>query len=212
MWYDPFIQGLGPVFGVPALIGTGFFLFRLLVSSAGLADGHIADHTAHADTTHPNVPHVPHAPHDNQKNGHAGILDGWNTFQSAFSWLMGFGWAGLTGYAVLGLGGVLSVALGAAGGIGMAWLTRAMLRGMRRFESDGTIGIDRCLGQEGEVYLSIPGRNPSVPSVSGQVRVVVDGKARIYNAVARDEASITTGSRVLVVATHPDNSLIVQAI
>lgn len=208
MWYDPFIQGLGPVFGVPALIGTGFFLFRLLVAGAGLADGHIADHTAHADASHP------HAPHDIQKNGHAGLLDGWLTFQSAFSWLMGFGWSGLTGYAVLGLGPALSAAIGVAGGVAMAWLTRAMLRGMRRFESDGTIAIDRCLGQEGEVYLTIPGRSlgANPPSMSGQVRVVVDGKARIYNAVARDEALIATGSRVLVVATHPDNSLIVQAI
>lgn len=208
MWYDPFIQGLGPVFGVPALIGTGFFLFRLLVSGAGLADGHIADHSGHIDASHG------HAPHEIQKNGHAGILEGWITFQSAFSWLMGFGWSGLTGYTVLGLGAALSGALGVAGGIGMAWLTRAMLRGMRRFESDGTIAIDRCLGQEGEVYLTIPGRSPgaSPPSMSGQVRVVIDGKARIYNAVARDEASISTGSRVLVVATHPDNSLIVQAI
>lgn len=212
MWYDPFIQGLGPMFGVPALLGTGFFLFRLMVSGAGLADGHIADHTGHADTA--DAPASSPDAHDLQKTGHSSMFDGWITLQSAFSWLMGFGWSGLIGYAVLGLGGALSAMLGTAGGVAMAWLTRAMLRGMRHFERDGTIGIDRCLGHEGEVYVSIAGRTPGAasPSASGQVRVVVDGKARIYNAVARDEAPIATGARVLVVATQPDNSLIVQSL
>ncbi len=98
MWYDPFIQGLGPVFGVPALLGTGFFLFRLMVSGAGLADGHIADHTGHADTA--DAPATSPDSHDLQKPGHSSMFDGWITLQSAFSWLMGFGWSGLIGYAV----------------------------------------------------------------------------------------------------------------
>ena len=78
---------------------------------------------------------------------------------------------------------------------------------MRKLETDGTITLDTMPGLEASVYVGIPPRGNG----TGQIRVEVRGAERFVTASSRD-AAIPTGSRVLILATNPDNSVVVQSL
>ena len=78
-----------------------------------------------------------------------------------------------------------------------------MLRAMNELQASGNISIRTALGCEGDVYVTVPS-----DGVGGQVRVTLDSRQRIYNAVTRGE-DLATGTRVKVVNVNDDNTLTV---
>ena len=78
------------------------------------------------------------------------------TFRSVAAALTFFGLTGLTSAVNLqhepGLSLVLALAGGAAALFGVAYLMRTL----HRLKSDGTIHIERAVGQSGTVYLTVP--------------------------------------------------------
>ena len=117
---------------------------------------------------------------------------------------MGFGWLGLAGLKGGTEWGPLMINIVAvAGGAGMVWVLAMLLRGVASLQSSGNVSIQSAAGHEGDVYLTVPGAGGR-----GQVRVTVENRQRIYNAVTTGE-DLPTGTRVRVVKVNDDNTLTV---
>jgi hypothetical protein len=183
-------------FSVPALVGTGVFLLRMLFmllggdhgADVGAADGGVLDATGGLDS----------GGHD--ATGAFTVL----SVQSLAAFAAGFGWAGVG--ALLGMGASVPAAagVGVAGGLLMIWLLGLLLKGAHDLQSSGTLTLDAALGATGEVYASIPAAGTG----RGQVRLVLRDRLRIFDAVATAEA-LPRSARIRVLAVNDDNTLTV---
>jgi hypothetical protein len=110
------------------------------------------------------------------------------------------------GAAFFGVGGLLGGAIGLpslvtlvpAFGIGSAALvgTAALMRQVRRLESDGSIRIDGAVGSPATVYVPIPAgqRGP------GKVQLALQGRIVELSAITTAESTLPTGAPVVVVS------------
>lgn len=226
MWYDALFSGSAAWFGIPAVLGTAFFMLRTALGFLGVFSD-VGDSVGHHDVPHDlphdlahDVPHdvpmgetplahhadIPHHPtaHAAQASPLVTVAEIFSV-QSIAAFAGAFGWAGLIGREHFGpLGGAFT---GLVAGVAVAAGVIAVFRQFRKFESDGTITLADMLGLEAAVYVRIPARG----SGSGQIRVEVRGAERFVNAISRD-AMIPTGARVLILAVNPDNSVVVQSL
>ncbi len=178
-------------FGVPAVIGTVFFTLRLVTMLVGGDFGH-GDFDAQGAELHHGDPAEAFK-----------IL----SVQSIAAFFMGFGWGGLGAMR----GGDWSwpastlVALGC--GIGMMWLLAMLLRGLMAMQSSGNVSLNDAIGAEAEVYVSIPAST----GAGGQVKVVINGHQRIYNAISEADA-LPSHTRVRIVRINEDNTVTVAPV
>lgn len=125
--------------------------------------------------------------------GHAGgSLD----LLSARALAAGLAFFGIGGLAALslGLGSLLALPAAAAVGVGAAAATAALMRAVRRLEDDGTVRLERAIGQPGTVYLRIPGHRAG----AGKVLLTLQNRTVECQAVTSlDE--LPTGTPVIVV-------------
>ncbi len=180
-------------FAVPALVGTILFLIRLVMLLVGGA--HIGD-------LHAGEIHVGSA---GDHHGDPGEAFKALSLQSIVAFLMGFGWAGFGAFRGSQLSMMPSIAIGVAGGVGMVWLLGIMLKGMYDLQSSGNVDIHAAVGQEGDVYLTVPPKGEG----RGQVRVTLQERQRIWNAITEGEA-LPTSTRVRVTRVNDDNTLTVS--
>lgn len=190
--HETFFQGQAIWFGVPALLATAVFALKVVLLSLG------ADHGAgvhdlgdvHAGDLHH---------HDDSATAFKLL-----SVQSITAFLMGFGWGGLGALHLTEwpLGGVVLTAL--ASGVAMAWVLGMAMRAMMELQASGNIPIESAVGKEGTVYVGVPGPGGG----RGQIKLVVDGRQRIYDAVSGAE-ELPTGTRVSVLAANGDNTLTV---
>ncbi len=93
---------------------------------------------------------------------------------------------------------------GTAAGLLAVLLISILFSQMKKLQSDGTVIIQNAIGQTGTVYLTIPARG------SGQVQVPVQGVLRLFDAVAKDQKIIKTGSKVRVLDIMEEKTLVVE--
>lgn len=124
--------------------------------------------------------------------------------QSIAAFCMGFGWAGLAALKGSEWGLFTSLLVGFAVGVGMVWLIVWMFRLIYSLRASGNIPIERALGAEGTVYVTVPGQSAG----RGQVRVVIDNHQRLYRAVTEGER-LARQARVRVVRVNRDNTVTV---
>jgi hypothetical protein len=177
-------------FTIPAIFGTFVFIVRLVLMLAG---GHSDIGDVHADA--------------GGHHGDSGEAFQLLSVQSIAAFLMGFGWGGLGGLRGAGWDWTTSLLIGLAAGVGMVWLLALLLKAVFDLQSSGNIAMDRALGAQGDVYVTVPARN----SGSGQVRIVINDRQRIYNAVTAGEA-IPTNTRVRVESVNDNRTLTVVAV
>lgn len=180
------------IFSVPALLGTVVFLVKMgLMTLGGFGDADVdvdvdldvdADVDADAST------------------------DAFNllSIQSIAALLMGFGWGGLFGRQILEWNFAGSIALGLAFGFALVWLLGILLKAMYDLQNSGHVRARDAVGTNGVVYANIPGKGEG----RGQVRVVVNERARFYTAVSDGDA-LTTNTEVRIVSLNNDGSLTV---
>ena len=196
------------LFTVPALLGTMVFLIKLGLMALG------AGADADVDVPHDvDIPHDVDVPHDIDVQADAHDALGHDDSTAAFTYLsiqgiaafvMGFGWGGLIGLRTFRWELLSSVVLAVAFGAFLMWLLGILLRAVYSLQQSGNIRIADTVGCEGVVYTNIPGAGEG----RGSVRVVIDDRARIYNAVTEGEA-LPTKSRVRVTQANRDNSVTV---
>jgi hypothetical protein len=193
--YDLFFSQGAAWYTIPAIVGTGFFTLRMLLLMAG--SGHHLGVDFHSDV------------HAGDLHGDADASDSTHSFQilsiqTIAAFVMGFGWAGLAGLKGTHWDPVMVNLVAIGCGAGMVWLLGLLLRGMTEMQTSGTIQIASAVGREGDVYVTVPGDGAR----RGQVRVTVESRQRIYDAISKGE-DLPTGSRVRVLHANDDNTLTV---
>ncbi len=178
-------------FAVPALVGTFVFVIRIGLLMVGHHGGDV-----HGDL---------HLDSGDAHHGDPGEAFKALSIQSIAAFLMGFGWFALGAYRGTGLHWVPSVVVGFVGGIAMVWLLGLLLKAMNDLQCSGNIDISRALGQEADVYVTVPARGEG----RGQVRITLQQRMRICNAVTDGEA-IPTSTRVRITRVNDDNTLTVS--
>ncbi|MDP1660419.1 MAG: hypothetical protein Q8L55_00760 [Phycisphaerales bacterium] len=179
-------------FTVPALLGTGIFLLKLLLIMVGL------DHHGDADGLDGG-----HGHHGGDASGAFKLV----SVQTTFGFIMGFGWGGLVCLKAFEWSPALSVLGGLVSGSAFGFLVALLLHAVKKMESSGNVNMASAVGHEADVYANIPAKGEG----RGQVRVVIGNRERIVQATS-DGPALKTGSRVKVVHTHTDNSIIVTPV
>jgi hypothetical protein len=125
------------------------------------------------------------------------------SLQSICAFAMGFGWAGLAGLKGTQWSAVTINGVAFAVGAGLVWALAMMLRAMAELQTSGNIPIAAAEGREGDVYVTVASGGSG-----GQVRITLNERQRIYNAITRGE-DLATGTRIRVVKVNDDNTLTV---
>lgn len=201
------------LFTIPAMLGTLVFVIRLgLMLIGGIGDGVDGGHMdlgghmdvgADVDMDVDTDVHLG-ADADGGDSTHAFEL---LSLQSIAAFLMGFGWGGLGGFIGFDWTVPTSVLAGVAFGAALVWLLGLLMKAMYDLQASGNVHIQDAVGAQGTVYANVPARGGG----RGQVRVVVNQQARIYNAVSDGDA-IVTSSSVRVVRANEDHTLTVTPV
>jgi membrane protein implicated in regulation of membrane protease activity len=97
--------------------------------------------------------------------------------------------------------------IAAASGVAALYGVFYLMRGLYRLNCEGTQRIDRAIGREGVVYLSIPGGQNG----SGKIHVTLQNRLLEFEAMTAGEP-LPTGTHVVVTALQsPDRVLVVAA-
>jgi membrane protein implicated in regulation of membrane protease activity len=104
---------------------------------------------------------------------------------------------GIAGLAALSSGQSQGVAFGIALLFGLAALygVHFLMKSLHQLRHDGTIRIERSVGERGSVYVPIPPNN----SGTGQVQLKVQGRLVEYTATTPNPERLATGTQVVVV-------------
>lgn len=178
-------------FAIPALIGTLFFVIRLVLSLTGAdafidVDGPDAPADAHQDST---------------------ALFKFFSLQSILMFCLGYGWTGLAAYRTMEVAWAPSAVIALIGGVASAWFLLWLFGLMHRLEAQGNIPIDSALGCEGDVYVTVPRAGTG----RGQVRVTIGNRQRTYSAVSKGD-EVRPPTRVRVLSINDDRSITVGAV
>lgn len=185
--YDLFFTEGAALFTVPAIVGTVFFALRLVLMSLGLS------HDTHG-------PDAVDAHHGDSSEAFKAL-----SIQGIAAFMMGFGWGGLGGLKGTDWGWTGAVACAILAGLAMLWLLGILLKGVYDLEASGNIPADLAVGERGTVYAAVPARGEG----RGQVKLVIDQRQRIFNAVSSDEP-LPTNTSVQVIHVNADNTLTVS--
>ncbi len=115
-----------------------------------------------------------------------------------------FGWVGIA-MVESGVSDGVSIIVATLSGALMMTLMAGMFFILMKAQYDGTMKIEKAIGQTGEVYLTIQSKRGGL----GKVQVKVMGALRTLDALTDDESDIETGKMVRVSNVLNDNTLIV---
>jgi membrane protein implicated in regulation of membrane protease activity len=193
------------VYLVCALVGGTLLVCQFLLGLLGLGDHHDigTDHDFHFDHD------AGHADAGHSGSGHehaSSIFLSVLTFRTVVAALLFFG---LTGLAIgprmedTALTFGFALAAGAGAMLAVAW----MMKTLYRLKADGTVRINRAVGQTGTVYLTVPARQ----SGAGKVTLKLQNRTVECQAVTRRD-SLPTGTTVVVVGiVAPDTVEVITA-
>jgi len=126
-----------------------------------------------------------------------GIDDGMHilSVRSIMSFLMFYGWSGLAaiergGMSWWGVSGI-SLLVGTVMMLFTAWLFFTLIK----LQESGTMKLSNALGQQGEVYLTIPAKKQG----EGKVQIIIQGSYKTLDAMTEDTEAIPTDSVIEVV-------------
>lgn len=187
------------VFMLCAVVGSVIVAVQFLLTLAGFGHDLGFDGDAHVD--------VDHGGADTHGTGHDGshffsVL----SFRSVVAALAVFGLAGLgsnaSGWSPY-FTVVVALGAGAAALFVVAWTMR-LLYGLK---DDGTVHIERAVGHQGTVYLTVPGEN------HGTGKVLLNLQNRTVECLAvTSKGSLATGLPVVVVSVLGPNTVEVEAV
>ncbi|MFZ5857152.1 MAG: hypothetical protein ACOYZ6_09985 [Chloroflexota bacterium] len=185
------------IYWASTIIGGTLFILRLIMLFIGGGvsdDGLDSALDANIDAGHTDL-----ADH----HGDADVSFKLLSLQGLTSFFMMFG---LVGLALLkaGLPVLLTVLGGIIAGLGTVTIISLIFTQMKRLQTDGTVNIQNTIGQDGNVYLTIPKNG------SGQVQIIVQGSLKIFDAVSSNKNPISTGEKIHVVGVAGGNTLIVE--
>ena len=200
-WFQA-LSGFGQAMFVVAVIGSVFFVFKLVLMFMGIggdlvpdadgadADGLDSDGDADAD--------------DGDHTAAAEALHLFSVHGLALALAMG-GWSALGVYSATDLAIVaapVGLVVGFVAMVFHAWCMRQVLK----LQEDPTIDHKNAVGLTGRVYLRIPAHGEG----SGKIQLVLHESLEEFEAVSQDPEPIPTGEEVRVVGLSDEGKLVVQ--
>lgn len=183
------------IYWASTIIGGTLFVLRtmMLVLGGGFGEGDFdADFDADMDASFDEIDH-------DATDASFKLL----SLQGLTAFFMMFGLVGLALFHS-GLHVAITIFGSVAAGLITAWILSLIFKAMLSLQSDGTLDIQNAIGQVGEVYLTIPAKG------TGQVRVVVQGALRVFDAMSVNNKKIVTGEKIKVVEAISGNLLKVE--
>ncbi len=182
---------MNTLFGICAVLGGTVLVCQFVLTLFGL--GHAHDFVDHIPGDVGDVGHAGgddgHAQQEHGSNWFFGII----TFRTVVAALTFFGLAGLameSGGAATGP--TLIVALGS--GVAAMYGVHSMMQFLAGMRADGTVRIDRAVGQTGTVYVTIPARRGG----AGKIQMNLQNRTMEFPALtASDE--LPPGATIKVV-------------
>jgi hypothetical protein len=176
------------------LVGSPLLVVQFLLSLLGFGhqdapggdhDFHSGDHDAHA-SGHQDV-------HDSGHDSYVTWFVGLLSLRTLAAALTFFGLAGLSASMNLQEPMVLAVAVagGAAAFVIVAWLMKTM----NKLKADGTVRMERAVGKNGTVYLTVPANKAG----AGKVTLNLQNRTVEYQAIT-PAGELPTGAKVVVTA------------
>ena len=201
--------GIEKLFIGCAVIGGVLFVVRLILQFMG-ADHGMGDDIGGGVDVHTDfggghdVSGNPHDPglHSGESYLSFKIL----SFQGLTAFFMMFGLVGLAMMNQTEQGAIRSLLAATVAGMGTVWVISVIFRQAGALQCCGNINLKNAIGLEGEIYLTIPAGDV------GKVRLTVQERLRIYDAVAVDKTEIKTGQRIRITDVTPQDTLVVEKI
>ncbi len=174
------------------LTGATLMACQFLLSLLGFGEHHGADgHDFHDAGGHDG--HAGGHGSDGHADQHVSWLFGVLTFRSLVAALMFFGLVGLATHDYLEQPHNLLAAL--AAGAGTLYMVAFLMRSLHRLRAEGTARIEKSVGKNGTVYLTVPSQKAG----AGKVTLNLQNRTVEYQAVTPHQ-TLPTGARVVVVA------------
>ncbi len=196
-WFSA-LTALQKAFALFAALGGGLFLIRLVLVFAGMGD----HDTGAGDDLDVDDAHGGDAHHHADADLDFKLL----SLQGLTAFFMVFGLVGLAMSRGSGFLAVPSVVVGLLAGGLVVFVLKKMFQGFGKLQHSGTLELKNAIGQEGTVYLTIPGNEP------GKVNVVIQGRLQLFDALSQDQEKIETGARVKVIDLTNGNVLVVRRV
>ncbi len=188
------------VYMICAALGGTLIVCQFLATIFGLGGHHDAggghdaaggdDMAGHDTSGHDDGSHDGHDHHDAGPNWFISKLT-FRTLSAAFAF---FGLAGLAALR-FEMEPLARLAIAGAAGAAAFFLVAWVMQLMGKLNVDGTVRIERAVGSEGTVYLSIPGAKSGV----GKVHVNQLNRTIEYKAITSQE-QLPTGAKIVVVS------------
>jgi hypothetical protein len=192
------------IYLICAVVGGTLLLCQFLLSLIGVGDHGDTDAGHDFHDAGGGDHHDAHADHAAHASWFIGVL----TFRSLVAALTFFGLAGLTATVNFQQAPPLALAIALAAGIGALFGVAYLMHMLHQLKADGTVRIERALGQKGTVYLNIPGQKGGV----GKVTLNLQNRTVEYQAVTPNEP-LPTGAKIVVTAVlGPDTVEVIPAI
>jgi hypothetical protein len=191
------------MFLICAIVGGTLLVCQFALGLLGVGHHELGGGDVHADVPH-DVGHDQDAGHEHE-DGHSSWLLGVLTFRAVVAALAFFGLAGMAAHTH-GLDDVQSLGVGLAAGAGAFVLVGFVMRSMSHLRAEGTLHIERAVGQSGTVYLSIPGYKAG----AGKVHVKFQNRLVEYQAITA-LGDLPTGALVVVVSVAGPGTVEVAA-
>ncbi len=189
-----------------AVVGGTVLACQMVLTLVGMGHhdmdvSHIPDDLS-ADGVHDTgISDIHHDVHDHGSTWLFGVIS-FRTLVAAFTFF------GLTGMAAqsaqLALPWQLLIAIFA--GVGAMYGVHWIMQTFYRLGEDGTGRITRAVGQQGTVYVSIPGGKAG----SGKIQLNVQNRLVEYEAVTSADEKLPAGAKVVVVGVMGSNTLVVE--
>lgn len=171
---------------VMALIGTVFFILRLLLALFLGGDGGL-DAGAEIDLS-------------------TDASFSFFSLLSILAFFMGAGWMGLTCRIDWQLSSLAAAASAAGFGFAMMMLASGLMMYARRLNQTINYDLNTAIGKTARVYMTVPSKGQG----RGQVEVDVSGRRKILEAISADQKYAQFAS-VRISAVRDDGTLVVAA-
>lgn len=149
---------------------------------------------------------VPDDTPDADVGGDTGIAFQFFTLKNLIVFFTIFGWTGIASVES-GVSELAAVVIAVVAGLATMALMAALMYFMAKANADGTLRINKAIGETGQVYLPIGSQRRGV----GQVQIKVQGALRTLDAMTDDEADIPTGNFIRVQSIVNNSILLVTA-
>ncbi len=173
------------VYLIMALIGTVFFLLRLLIALFFGGDGDIDGDLADA--------------------GGDGAFSLFSLL-SILAFFMGAGWMGLTARVDWELGGMASAAAATGFGFALMLMASGMMAFARKLSKSVEYDLGSAVGRTAKVYMTIPEKGAG----QGKIQVSVSGRLKVLDAISNGPRLVEFSS-ARVVAVRDDGTFVVEA-